>query len=89
MTPVLWLWWAVAATVTLFVFIALVKGGRPVRRALSSGLQGFGALLAVNVAGIFTGVSVGVNALTAAACLLLGAPGVVALLLLKAVFRIG
>lgn len=89
MTPMLWLWWAVAAAVTLSVFIALVKGGRPVRGALSSGIQGFGALLAVNVAGIFTGVSVGVNALTAATCFLLGAPGVVALLLLKAVFRIG
>jgi hypothetical protein len=29
------------------------------------------------------------NAFTAASCLLLGAPGVVALLVLKAVFRIG
>lgn len=81
--------WAVAAALTLAVFIALVKGGRPVRTALSSGLQGFGALLAVNVAGIFTGVSMGVNIFTAACCAVMGVPGVVALLVLKTVFHIG
>lgn len=86
LVPVLW---AVAAALSLAVFIALVRGGRPVRTALSSGLQGFGALLAVNVAGIFTGVSMGVNALTLACCGALGIPGVVTLLLLKTIFHIG
>lgn len=89
MSGLFFLLWAVAAALTLAVFIALVKGRRPVRSALSSGLQGFGALLAVNVAGIFTGVSMGVNALTAACCVVMGVPGVVALLVLKTVFHIG
>lgn len=81
--------WAVAAALTLAVFVALVKGGRPLRTAFSSGLQGFGALLAVNVTGIFTGVSLGVNAFTALCCAVLGTPGVVALLVLKTVFHLG
>lgn len=81
--------WAVAAALTLAVFVALVRGGRPLRTALSSGVQGIGALLAVNVAGIFTGVSLGVNAFTALCCAVLGAPGVVALLVLKTVFHLG
>lgn len=81
--------WAVAAAVTLAVFVALVKGGRPLRNALSNTLQGFGALLAVNVAGIFTGVSLGVNTFTAACCAVLGIPGVVTLLVLKTIFHLG
>lgn len=87
-----WVWiglWAVAAGVTLAVFVALVRGGQPLRRAVSSGLQGFGALLMVDVAGMFTGVSLGINWLTAGCCAVLGAPGVIALLVLKTIFRIG
>ena len=82
-------WWVVAAALALAVFIALVKGGRPVRTALSNGVQGFAALLAVNVAGIFTGVSLSLNALTAFCCGVLGIPGVITLLVLKTIFQIG
>lgn len=89
MTPLMIALWAAAAAVSLAVFIALVKGGRPIRGAVSSCLQGFGALLAVDVAGIFTGVSVGVNALTAFCCGVLGVPGVITLLILRTIFRIG
>lgn len=81
--------WTVAAAVSLAVFVALVRGGRPIRRAVNGAVQGLGALLAVNVAGIFTGVSLGLNALTAGACAVLGVPGVVTLLVLKTIFRVG
>ncbi len=81
--------WTVAAAVSLAMFIALVRGGRPVSRAVSGAVQGIGALLAVNAAGIFTGVSLGLNALTAGTCAVLGVPGVVTLLVLKTIFRVG
>lgn len=81
--------WTVAAAAALAVFVALVRGGRPVSRALSGAVQGLAALLAVDVAGIFTGVSLSVNALTAGTCAVLGVPGVVTLLILKTIFRVG
>lgn len=81
--------WAVAAAVTLAVFVALVRGGRPIRTALVSGFQGLAALLAVDAVGGFTGVSLGINALSGACCAVLGVPGVVGLLVLKTVFRLG
>ena len=81
--------WAVAAAISLAVFCALVRGGRPVRGLVSSGLQGIGALVAVDIAGAFTGVSMGFNLLTIFSSVVLGVPGVIALLLLKTVFHIG
>ena len=81
--------WAVGGGISLAAFLALVKGGKPLRTALSSALGGIAALLAVDAAGIFTGVSLGINPFTGGCCLVLGAPGVVGLLLLKTVFRGG
>lgn len=81
--------WAAGGCVALAVFIALVRGGKPLRTGLSSGVGGIAALLAVNTAGIFTGVSLGINLFTGACCLILGVPGVVALLVLKTIFQIG
>lgn len=81
--------WVAAALITVAVFVTLVRGGRPIRTAFLSGAQGIGALLAVDVAGIFTGVSVGLNALTLLCGAILGVPGVIGLLVLKTVFQIG
>jgi hypothetical protein len=43
-------------------------------------------LAAVNVAGIFTGVSLGINLISGLTCLVLGVPGIITLLLLKLIF---
>ena len=59
-----------------------------IRRWLGSALQGGCALAAVNVAGAFTGVSLGLNALSGIACAVLGVPGVITLLFLKLIFGI-
>ncbi|MBP3435769.1 MAG: pro-sigmaK processing inhibitor BofA family protein [Clostridia bacterium] len=87
-------WWltalliVVGAACGLWVLITAFRNGRPVRRLLGGTLQGACALAAVNVAGAFTGVSLGLNWLSGGACMALGVPGVITLLLLKAIFQI-
>lgn len=78
---------AVGAGILLAVLIALFHSGRPVRGLLGSSVQGICALAAVNVAGTFTGVSLGLNWLTGGVCAVLGIPGVITLLLLKLLFN--
>lgn len=79
------LWIGVGAVLGLWLLITLLRGGRPVRRLLGSTLQGACALAAVNVTGALTGVSLGLNWLSGAACAALGVPGVIGLLLVKVI----
>ncbi len=76
-----------AACVVAAVCVPLFCSGKPVRGAVGSGVQGICALAAVNVAGTFTGVSLGLNLFSALCCLVLGIPGVVSLLILKILFN--
>ncbi len=77
----------VGAAVALAVIVALFRSGKPVRGLVGSSAQGICALAAVNVAGAFTGVSLGLNLLTTLTCVVLGIPGVVTLLFLKLIFN--
>lgn len=77
----------VGGLILLAVTIALFRSGKPVRGLVSSGAQGLCALAAVNLAGAFTGVSLGLSWLTGACCVVLGIPGVVGLLFLKLIFN--
>ena len=70
------------------ILVALVKSGKPVRRFIGSALQGWCALAAVNVVGMFSGISIGLNVFSAVVCSVLGVPGVIALLLLNAIFAL-
>ena len=80
--------YAVSAVVCLWVGVTLVRSRRPVRGLLGSVLQGACALAAVNVTGMFTGVSLGLNWLSCAVSAVLGVPGVIALLLLNVIFSL-
>ncbi len=80
--------WCVAAVVGVAVLIGAIKTGRPIRSLLGSALQGASALAAVNVTGMFTGVSLGLNLLSGIASVAAGVPGVITLLLLKLIFGI-
>ena len=77
-------WWAVAAAVTLAVLITLFKSGKPLRNALSSAAGGVLSILAVDALGMFTGVTLALNPLTLGTGAVLGVPGVITLLTLKA-----
>lgn len=70
----------------LAVAVALLKSKQPLRRLLATALQGLCALAAVNVTGIFTGVSLGLGWLTGGVAMLLGLPGVAGLLLARLLF---
>ena len=80
--------YAVAALGTLWVLVTLIKSKRPIRGLFGSALQGLCALAAVNVVGLFSGVTLGVNVLSTITCAVLGVPGVLTLLLLKAIFSL-
>ncbi len=79
---------AVAVAGGVVVLTALVKSGKPIRRLLGGAVQGWCALAAVNVVGMFSGVSIGLNVFSAVMCSVLGVPGVIALLLLNAIFAL-
>lgn len=55
---------------------------------LRSSIYGVGALCAVNVSAAFTGLSLGFGWLSGGAALVLGVPGVVGLLIMRAVLLI-
>lgn len=79
---------AVGVCIVVAVAIALFRTGKPVRGLVSTGAQGICALAAVNVAGAFTSVSLGLNLFSGLCCLVLGIPGVISLLILKLIFNV-
>ena len=81
-------WIALAAIATLSVLIAAVKNKRLVRTVCASTVEGVCALAAVNVAGAFTGVSLGLNAFSVACCAIGGLPAAVSLVLVKWIFQV-
>lgn len=81
-------WGIIGAGIGIAVLVTAVKNGRPVRSILASGIQGLCAMAAVNVAGIFTGVSIGLNAFTGSCCLMLGIPGVITLLIERVILGV-
>lgn len=82
------LFYVAGAIGALWLLVSLIRGGKPIRNLLSSTLQGGCALAAVNVTGMFTGVSIGLNVFSAAACGILGVPGVITMLLLNVIFAL-
>lgn len=78
---------AVFAAVSLLTVCAvLARSRRPWRGALLSAGCGVGALGAVNLFASYTGVGIAVNWYTAFASVVLGAPGVIAMLILRVLF---
>ena len=65
------------------VLITIIKSNHPFRRALFSAGCGIVALGAVNLFANYTGVSIALNWGTAFVSVVLGAPGVISLLLLR------
>ena len=76
------------AAMTGLILIAAFKSGRPIRTIGGSAVQGMCALAAVNVAGAFTGTSLGLGVFSVACCVIGGIPGVIALLLIKLIMGI-
>ncbi|HIR56419.1 MAG TPA: pro-sigmaK processing inhibitor BofA family protein [Candidatus Gallacutalibacter pullicola] len=67
----------------LVVIQIITRAGRPVRRAVGGILAGWGALGAVNLAGLYTGVVLPISFLSLGVSAVAGIPGVTLLLLLN------
>lgn len=80
--------WVIGGAIAIAVCVALFRSRRPVRGLVGSGAQGICALAAVNIAGAFTGVSLGLNLFTGIACIVLGIPGVITMLVVKLIMNV-
>lgn len=72
---------AIAAGVA--ALYGMIRTGKPVRCLLTSFIEGVSAIAAVNIAGIFTDVSLGFSYFTLGASALFGIPGVIGLLVMR------
>ncbi len=77
---------AAAVIMTIPILVMQHRIGKPIRGVAVTGLQGFCALAAVNVTGMFTGVSLSLNWLTGCVGMVFGLPGVAGLLFLNVLF---
>ncbi len=77
----------VATLTALFVWIAAVRGGKPVHQVTRSAFSGLGALGLVHLLGAFSGIGLGVGWFTGGTAFLLGVPGVITLLLLNLILQ--
>jgi len=78
------MWYGVIGGIlSAVVLVAAVKTKRPVSALGGSALQGVCALAAVNVASVFSGVSLGVTTFSLAVCGVLGLPGVIGMLVMQ------
>ena len=75
------------ATGALAVYITAVKSGHFFKSLISSVFQGFASLLAVNVIGLLTDVTVALNWYTIAFSCVFGTPACIALLFFDTIFR--
>lgn len=80
--------WVIGGAIAIAVCVALFRSRKPVRGLVGSGAQGICALAAVNIAGAFTGVSLGLNLFTGIACIALGIPGVITMLVVKLIMNV-
>ncbi len=78
---------ACAVFLLLVALQVIVHAKRPVRRAVGGIFAGVGTLIAVNIAGIFTGVTLPFSLLSIGISGVAGMPGVTLMLLLQLVFR--
>ena len=65
----------------LFSIQLIVKEKHPLKKMITSMIKGIGTLVAVNIAGIFTGVTLPVSLLSLGIAAVVGIPGVTAMLL--------
>lgn len=68
----------------LFFIQVIVRAKNPIKRMLISMTKGVATLFAVNIIGIFTGVTLPISLLSLAIAAVVGIPGVTAMLILNA-----
>ena len=69
------------------VLYSYLRSGHFFKNVFSSAFQGVISLIAVNVTGLFTGVTLSLNWYSLGAVSIFGLPGTIALVILKHIFR--
>lgn len=82
-----YLYIVIASCICAFL-IVLLRNRRLLKRIALSSLGGLAALGAVDLTGILTGVTLAFNFWTFASAVVLGLPGVVAMMLIKLILKI-
>ncbi|MBP3381420.1 MAG: pro-sigmaK processing inhibitor BofA family protein [Clostridia bacterium] len=77
--------YAAVGVAILVVLVALLRSRKPLRFTACSLAEGMCALAAVDIVGIFTGLSLGFGWFSIASCATFGIPGVIAMLLMRAI----
>ena len=79
--------YAVLGLGAVVILFSMLRSGHFLRSLLASAVQGIVALLAVNVLGTLTGVTLAVNPCTLSFCGLFGMPGTIGFCLLDTLLR--
>lgn len=77
----------VAAVILFAVLYAAKRSHKPLKRALTSALSGILALIAVNTAGLFTGVYIPISTLSICISAVGGIPAVTVMLIIDTFFK--
>ncbi len=84
--PDMVVWWVAGGVLLLLVIVQVCARSRhPIRNAVGGMMLGWLSLLAVNVSGVFTGVTLPLSPLSLGVAGAAGIPGVTVLLLLNMV----
>ncbi len=78
---------AVGIISLVLVFAELKKAQSPMKNAAVSAFFGAASLGAVNLMSLYTGVTIAINYFTSFVAVVLGAPGVICLLMLRLLFQ--
>ena len=68
------------------IIVSMIRSKHFLKAFIMTALQGTAAICAVNVLGLFTGVSINLNQYTLGTSLICGTPGVIGLLLIDTIF---
>ena len=77
--------YTVCGAAMLAVMIALFRSGKPLRFTFASLIEGVCAMAAVDVVGVFTGISLGFGWFSLSCCAAFGIPGVISMLVMRAI----
>ena len=78
---------ALGVILLIMLILSIIKTGKPFKAIVKTCATGIGALAAINLLGVFTGVTIPLNTISLVGVSILGAPGAAALLVANLVFK--
>ena len=82
------IWAGFMVTAAFFVLRRIAKCKKPFGMALRTSLSGIAAMMIVNALQAFTGVAITINYVTVSLAVLLGLPGTILMLIIRAILTL-